>query len=300
MHYNSSFLYILIMTYHLSSLGIVRISGKDALPFLHSQLSNHILELKTGEACYAAYTSVQGRVIANGIVICQLDNELLFIVKRNLIAHLLKILNFYKVRRQIALEDQSANYLITVKMDKSAITTPPFPFKFATHKEGDSLVIPCPDGSTIQLLPPSNLSSINIDNDWQLFEIEQGISWIESASSGKYVPQMLNLEHLGALHFKKGCYPGQEVIARAQYRGVVRRRPALLIANQQLDIASAVYANKEVIGSIVACAKQTDQHYAMLAVLKISAKNESLYADIEGMKQSLHCEKLFIYQGHLA
>lgn len=295
MHYNSNFSYILIMACRLSSLGVVHISGKDALAFLHSQLSNHILELKIGEACYAAYTSVQGRVIANGIVIRQLDNELLFIVKRNLIARLLEILNFYKVRRLVTLEDQSDNYLITAEIDKNATTTPPFPFKFAIYKEANALVIACPDGSIIQLSPPDDLSSISTDNDWQLFEIKQGISWIESASSGKYVPQMLNLEHLGALHFKKGCYPGQEVIARVQYRGVVRRRPALLTANKQLDVASAVYANKEVIGSIVACAKQTDQHYAVLAVLKINAKNESLYADIEGVKHSLHCERLFIY-----
>lgn len=283
------------MSYRLSSLGIVRISGKDALAFLHSQLSNHILELKIGEACYAAYTSVQGRVIANGIVIHQLDNELLFIVKRNLIERLLETLDFYKVRRLVKLEDQSNNYSITAEIDKNAITTPPFPFKFASYKQADVLVIACPDGSTIRLSPEDDLCSINMDNSWQLFEIKQGISWIESSSSGKYVPQMLNLEHLGALHFKKGCYPGQEVIARAQYRGVVRRRPALLIANKQLDVASAVYANKEVIGSIVACAKQADQHYAALAVLKTSAKNESLYADVEGIKHSLHCERLFIY-----
>ena len=125
----------------------------------------------------------------------------------------------------------------------------------------------------ITQLPAYQASS---EQAWQQHEILNGYPWISAATTETAVAQMLNQHIIGGIHFKKGCYPGQEIIARAQYRGQVKRGLAILNASSLSDIGTLLYTNEEESGIIInSCLTETGHIY--LAVIKHSAANTALH-----------------------
>ncbi|MBN3860183.1 folate-binding protein [Neisseriaceae bacterium PsAf] len=282
--------------YYLQSFGIIEVSGEERQEFLQSQFSNDISALKLNEACYATYNNPKGRVIANFIVCCLRDN-LLILVKKDLIPTLIKKLNLYKLRSKVNLIDRSNDYQITGCLNQALIQSVPLPLKFSIQSNDENITVPCPNGSQFNIYIESDAQLrqvISDENDWNYFEIQQGFPWVTEKTSEKCVAQMLNQEWLGALHFKKGCYPGQEVIARSQYRGEVKRRPALLHAQSKHAIGSSLYQEQQEVGLILNIAK-IDNKYIYLAVVKVNSK-PTLHVSKEEINDTLELQKLFYYQ----
>ncbi|QRN40893.1 MAG: folate-binding protein [Neisseriaceae bacterium] len=284
--------------YYLQSFEIIEVTGEDRQIFLKSQFSNDISALEFNEACYATYNNHRGRAIANFIV-CNTGGNVLILVKRDLIPILIQKLNLYKLRSKVNILHRNNNsYQITGHFDKTLIQSVPFPLKFSIESSNESITIPCPNGSQfiVYVKPKTQVGEIILnENDWNSFEITQGFSWITQSTSEKCVAQMFNQEWLGAVNFKKGCYPGQEIIARSQYRGQVKRRPALLFSSSdEYLIGDILYQQEQEVGLILNKA-QIGQQSIYLAVIKIDSE-PLFYGNKKNNLNPLELKQLFYYQ----
>ena len=140
-----------------------------------------------------------------------------------------------------------------------------------------------------ELLPDYAAAAVLDENAWNLHEIRSGYAWISAATKETAVAQMLNQHIIGGVHFKKGCYPGQEIIARAQYRGQVKRGLAVLSGGSLEAAGIAVLENGAEAGQIINTAL-TDTGSLSLAVIKHAAA-QAVLTDADG--NSLKQEKLF-------
>jgi tRNA-modifying protein YgfZ len=268
------------MTHTASTLmpffGLIRVSGEDRASFLHNQLSNDINHLPAGQACLATYNTAKGRVIAN-IVLLNRGEDIILIAAADLCETLQKKLQIYIMRSKVKLECMEEwGAAVSVPASTTIPTEPQYVLPTVQTKQ--IWYITLPDNSTIQIgkinqLPPLNTETAKA---WQAHEINSGNPWISAATTETCVAQMLNQQLIGAVHFKKGCYPGQEIIARAQYRGQVKRGLALLETTDTLSTGATITdSNNEEVGLIINQVQQETTTLA-LAVIKHSAAETQL------------------------
>ena len=273
----------------LPFFGVAEVSGADAAEFLHSQLSNHILDLQPGEACFATYNSPRGRVLANMLVLRRADRFLL-VMAADLLEATIKRLRMFVLRSKTVFHTDSAWQVYGQSgADTGANATA---LKFVAE-EGDNglITLVLAGGNRILLssVPLPDADRPAAAKAWQAAEILQGRPWISQPIVESCVAQMLNQHLLGGVHFKKGCYPGQEIIARAQYRGQVKRGLAVLSGGSLEAAGIAVLENGAEAGQIINTAL-TDTGSLSLAVIKHAAA-QAVLTDADG--NSLKQEKLF-------
>ncbi len=270
------------MSTRLPFFGIVRVSGDDAAAFLHGQLSNDIQNLAAGQACYATYNTPKGRVIANMLVLNRGD-DLLLAMAADLIEPVVKRLRMFVMRAKAVFEPLP-DYAAAGDLPED--TAP-------QHAQAPALAFAATeqDGIWFTALPHGGLFSIGAaavlpeydataENAWNAHEIESGYPWISAATTETAVAQMLNQHIIGGVHFKKGCYPGQEIIARAQYRGQVKRGLAVLTATTPEAAGIAVQQQGDDAGIIINSAL-TPAGSVNLAVIKFAA-TEGALTDADG------------------
>jgi hypothetical protein len=208
----------------LNRYGLLSVTGADAREFLHAQLTVDIHNLPPERATLAGWCSAKGRLLATFLVI-QSPQGYYLQVARDLSAPVAKRLSMFVLRSKVKLADESDAWAqFGIWQNDSA------PSK-VEWKDNVGLV-PVDDKRVLRL-EPAGTPSLACDGDedaWYLGEIRAGRPLITAATQDQFVPQMVNLETLGGVDFQKGCYPGQEIVARAQYRGQVKRRMVRLPA----------------------------------------------------------------------
>lgn len=271
------------MTHTASSLmpyfGLIRVSGEDRAIFLHNQLSNDINHLSINHACLATYNTAKGRVIANMLVLKR-DNDIIILTSASLIDTLQKKLQIYIMRSKVKLEIMT-DWGAAVSVPETISTASEPQYVLPTSQTNQIWSITLPDGSIIQIGQTSQLPPFNaeVTESWKLHEITSGNPWISKETTETCVAQMLNQQLIGAVHFKKGCYPGQEIIARAQYRGQVKRGLALMEINGSVSSGKPIFDNhNEEVGLIINQVSQQTSTLA-LAVIKHSAAESELKCD---------------------
>ena len=206
----------------LHRYGLLSVSGADAREFLHAQLTNDILNLPPERAALAGWCSAKGRLLATFLVIPAPQGFLLQLA-RDLAPVVAKRLSLFVLRSKVKIADESDAWAQfgLFGAPASSVTW-----------EGDSASVPVDDSRALRLAPASAASlPCTLDEEaWYAAEIRAGRPLITAATQDQFVPQMVNLEILGGVDFRKGCYPGQEIVARAQYRGQVKRRMVRLPA----------------------------------------------------------------------
>ena len=259
----------------LPFFGVAEVSGADAAEFLHSQLSNHILDLQPGEACFATYNSPRGRVLANMLVLRRADRFLL-VMAADLLEATIKRLRMFVLRSKTVFHTDSAWQVYgqsgaDTGADAAAL-------KFVAEEGDNGLITLVLAGGNRILLSSVPLPDADHPAEaWQAAEILQGRPWISQLTVESCVAQMLNQHLLGGVHFKKGCYPGQEIIARAQYRGQVRRGMAVCRSAMPVAVGSKVEADGEEVGIVINSAAH-DGAFVLLAVIKHGAAGKALQA----------------------
>ena len=261
----------------LPFFGVVRVSGDDRAAFLHNQLSNHIEALAEGQACYATYNTPKGRVIANMLVINR-GEDLLLVMAADLIESTIKRLRMFVLRAKVVFEALPEFGVAGELADNHAPQPPAEPqLAFAALQNENICRISLPHGGILLVGEQSRLPAYDAAAEyaWQRHEIESGYPWIADASREAAVAQMLNQHTIGGVHFKKGCYPGQEIIARAQYRGQVKRGLAVLSADSLQAAGVPVQQNGEEAGIIINSVP-TENGSLCLAVIKHAAARAEL------------------------
>jgi folate-binding protein YgfZ len=227
----------------LDSLGVLRARGAEVVSFLQGQLSNDVALLGPERSLLAGYHNPQGRVIALLRVLQVAPDDLLAILPRELIAVVVQRLGKFVLRAKVKLADDSGAWTVTGLMRcappaGSAASAPasnaadglPATVNGVTRIDA-SLALRVAEEPARWLLvsplaqppPVSGCGPVGVEV-WQRLAIAAGEPQVYAATSEAFVAQMLNLDALGAIAFDKGCYTGQEIIARAHYRGKVKRR----------------------------------------------------------------------------
>lgn len=206
----------------LPFFGVVRVTGDDRHDFLHNQLSNDINNLPQNQACYATYNTPKGRVIANMLVL-NLGDEIILAMAADLLETVVKRLKMFVLRAKVQFEMLPDWGISGSLNDDAQAIYPHEPHLTLPTNENGEIVLP--HSGCLKIAPKTELPPHSPQHElaWQTHEIASGYPWICAATTETCVAQMLNQHTIGGVHFRKGCYPGQEIIARAQYRGQVKR-----------------------------------------------------------------------------
>jgi folate-binding protein YgfZ len=230
---------------------VIRARGADAAKFLQGQLTNDVLSLGPTGARLAGFCSAKGRLQASFIVWRQADDEFLLACSRSLLAPTLKRLSMFVLRAQCKLDDASEEVALwgLAGAEAHALMADAAPWQ-RRNWDGAALIrlpdgaglpralVAVPEGAGPALAATGTLTP----EVWRWLEVQSGVVTIEAATVDRFVPQMVNFELVGGVDFQKGCYPGQEVVARSQYRGTTKRRTFLFESDALAKAGQDVFA----------------------------------------------------------
>jgi folate-binding protein YgfZ len=218
----------------LPDRGVIRASGADAASFLQGQLTNDVARLAAGSARLAGFCSAKGRLQASFIVWRPADDEFLLSCPTSVLAPTLKRLSMFVLRAKCKLSDASDEIALFGVAGPAATAMLGDADVWQRRPRADASAIRLPDAAGLRralLAAPvaaeADAAPPMTPATWRWLEVESGIVTIEASTVDRFVPQMVNFELVGGVDFQKGCYPGQEVVARSQYRGTTKRRTLL-------------------------------------------------------------------------
>ena len=271
----------------LPHLGVIRAEGEDAAAFLHGQLTQDFALLDLQHARLAAFLSAKGRMQASFIGFKRSPADILLVCSRDLLAATLKRLSMFVLRSKVKLTDATAGFaLLGIAGDamasvagsaQPAWSKADFDAQTIVHlypADGQPRALwvapagtPAPEGSA---LDPAL---------WLWSEVRSGVATLSAPVVDAFVPQMLNYESVGGVNFKKGCYPGQEVVARSQFRGTLKRRAYIVHADAPLAVGAEVFHASDAeqpCGTVVQAAAALGGGFDAIASLQIAAAGDGL------------------------
>lgn len=274
----------------LAHWGLIEATGDDAASFLHGQLSQDVQHLGDAEARLAAYCNAKGRMLASLLLLRPQADRLWLACSADVLPATLKRLRMFVLRAKARLEDAGGSLALVGLTGDSArawLGADMPQAAWQVTQRGDARIVALPAGAAPAWLwigPAQEadgvlaaLPALSLD-DWRWLEVQTGVPRIEAATVEQFVPQMVNLELIGGVNFKKGCYPGQEIVARSQYLGKLKRRmvradvdaagDAPLAAGQEVFAASDP---SQPAGMVVNAAPAPGGGYAALVEVKLAA-----------------------------
>lgn len=267
--------------YPVSHLSILKVSGDDATQFLQGQLTCDIKELNDQNSFFAGFCNAKGRVISTLLILKQ-QNDFLLILPTALFDKVKNKLKMYVLRSKVQLQDAGDEMCLSgVSCTKDMATGLLLP-ELAFSRQNQLLKLPnchylliANPAEAIAFWSERIGQEFQVQNGqaWQALDLTAGLAWLDEASSEEYIPQMLNLDKLGGISFTKGCYTGQEVVARTHYLGKAKRELFLAEVAAEVIFAeenSVIDEAGQVVGQILT--RYLDHNgYKMLLVLQTSA-----------------------------
>lgn len=270
----------------ISHLGIIRVQGDDAASFLHGQLTNDFVLLDQQHARLAAFCSAKGRMQASFIGFKRAPDDILLICSQDLLTRTLKRLSMFVLRAKAKLTDASADFQL-FGLIGNAVPATEAPWTLHTQADGSHLVHLYPAAGQPRALlvapvgTPAPQGTALTSEQWLWTEVASGIAMVSEPVFELFVPQMLNYESVGGVNFKKGCYPGQEVVARSQFRGTLKRRAYIVHADQPLNAGQEVFAAsdaEQATGTVVQAAPAPQGGWDAIVSMQIQSAQEALTA----------------------
>lgn len=266
----------------LPHLGIIRVEGEEAAKFLQGQLTQDFVLLGLDQARLAGFLSAKGRMQASFIGFKRSATEILLVCSADLLAPTLKRLSMFVMRAKAKLTDASADFVLYGVVGdaiqniaagahsawaKVDFDTQNLVFLYPALNQPRALWI-APAGT-----PPPPGPALGLDL-WHWSEVMGGVATLSAPVVDAFVPQMLNFESVGGVNFKKGCYPGQEIVARSQFRGTLKRRTYVAHADQALAVGDEVFQAadpEQPCGTVVQVAPAPDGGFDALVSMQIAA-----------------------------
>jgi folate-binding protein YgfZ len=258
----------------LSKYALLHIHGEDATTFLQGQFSCDVAAISAGGVTLGSYSNAKGRMQAT-FILAGVDGQYYLLLRKDIAEGFRRRLSMFVLRAKVKIDAVTEQYALWLLQDAQAVQ----PALLEVGEAGLNLSI----GHGLVLRLQRQPQSVNWQQGLQpvgsaaadYVFIRAGLGWVSQATFEEFVPQMLNLELLGGVSFKKGCYPGQEIVARTQYLGKVKRR--LYRANVRgasVNEGAAIITaatGDQVIGRVVLSAKMADGSVACLLVLQHTA-----------------------------
>ncbi|MBC7445696.1 MAG: folate-binding protein YgfZ [Polaromonas sp.] len=276
-------------TVQLKNHGVIRATGADADQFLQGQLTQDVTRLDSAQASLAAFCNAKGRMQASFVVFRSSADDLLLICSRDLIAATVKRLSMFVMRAKVTLLDASDEFVLygaagSAVQSLAGCSGAPWTkvdltgaaLVFLYPGAGRQRALWCaPAGSAAPGGPALELET------WNWLEVQSGVALVTQPIFEAFVPQMLNYESVDGVNFKKGCYPGQEIVARSQFRGTLKRRAYLVHSgsNAGLGVGQAVFHAQEAdqpCGMVAASAANPAGGFDAIVSLQTAAAADAL------------------------
>ena len=246
------------------SNAVLRVSGDDAAEFLHNQFTNDVKALAVGSAHWSGWCTPKGRLLYT-FALARDAQGFLLLLPAEFAEALAKRLRLFILRSKAKVEDVSAT---TPRFGLLGGDIPEGAFRLDA---GRALVFGAP--------PPGRAGT---PAQWTLSLIRAGIVQVAAGTQEEFVPQMANYDLIGGVSFKKGCYPGQEIVARTQYRGILKKRTVRVRSAGPLAPGEKVYSaafGEQAAGIVAAAAPAPEGGYEALVVAQLEAiAQKSLHA----------------------
>ena len=270
----------------------MKISGEDALTFLQGQFSNDVNLLEGNNSQFNSYNSPKGRMYASFRLYKQ-DDDFFMLLPKEIIEPILKRLRMFVMRSKVVLDDLTESWS-SVGLSGSAVNDikhfPKTVDAILNNGELTYLQIPGIESRLIAVGPTSKIEAFKKDIDsnftqtnadhWKRLDIHAGLPNIYTATQETFVAQMVNLPQVNGVSFTKGCYPGQEVVARMHYLGKLKKRmyritiDGLIIPTPGDNLYFGNSENSQSIGQIVDAQLNNNGGLDALAVVQVSAADK--------------------------
>lgn len=272
----------------LSHFGVLRVGGEDAESFLQNLLSNDIREVTPNRAQLSSFNTAKGRMLAS-FVVWREGNEYLLQLPRALAEPIRKKLSMYVLRSKVKITDASDERVCLGVAGTEAATLlqklfASLPQRIWDVTQADGAVIVCRGALRYQITTPGARAmalwqtlrpsaTLAGAGCWDWLDIRAGIPFILPATQEAFVPQMVNFEVIGGVNFKKGCYPGQEVVARMHYLGKPKRRMYLarVMSGDAVQAGDELFSAadpEQACGKVVQAARAAHGGFELLAVVQ--------------------------------
>ena len=280
----------------LSQLGVIAFSGEDTATFLQGQLTNDVRALHADSAQWNGYCNPKGRLLGNFLVWRQGEDTCLQ-MSGDIVPGVQKRLAMFILRAKVKARDASDETVRLVVAGAAAQATVQaamgaLPAAAMTTAVGESgLVVRVGNDKFVLSVAPEAAPAVwqalaghatPVGAPvWDWLRLNAGIPMIVAATQEQFVPQMVNLEAIGGVSFQKGCYPGQEIVARSQYLGKMKRRMFLAHVDAAAAPGDSLYSADvpgQATGTVVNAAPAPDGGFDILAVAQIeSARTQTLH-----------------------
>lgn len=259
----------------LPQLGVIRAVGEEAASFLQNQLTQDMEQLPVGQARLAAFCNAKGRMRASFVACRRSAHEFWLVCPADLLAVTLRRLSMYVLRSRLKLSDASSEIEVFGLMGESAGQA-----ALGAADDGPFVAaLPSADGTARALwLAPAGSTSPQgktvSAGAWDFAAVRSGVATVGTAVADAFVPQMLNYESVDGVNFKKGCYPGQEVVARSQFRGAIKRRAFVAQVAGPAQAGEDVYVEgdpDQPVGLIAQAAPAPEGGTAVIVSLQLKA-----------------------------
>lgn len=277
---------------HLKDMGVIRIAGPDSAKFLQGQITADINKVDTENSSFAAVCTPKGRIIANFFVLQSAPETYLLVIKEDVLETLLSHLKKYAVFFKTELNDVSEQYNVSSMFAFSGAVSPleQYPLLIPTsHQDACSQLIL--DNSfyrqTLTLAPKTEeLPDAEDPAAHNVMVLLAARPLLSKKDTEEILPQWINMQRNGGISFSKGCYTGQEIVARMKYRGKSKKHLALFAAEQSIQAGSDVVTQEgKTIGQVFETADAGEAHIAQV-ILNVD-QSEFTDASTEGTALTL-------------
>lgn len=278
----------------LSQFGLLKVSGEDAPSFLQNLLSNDIREVTSTRAQLSSFNNAKGRMLAS-MLIWRDGNDYVLQLHHSLTEQIRKKLSMYVLRSKVKIADVSAE-LVCIGIAgeyadaalKARYSTLPQQAMDVVVDGEDSILCRAANRFQVTTTPQraielwQALSALHVVGSpcWDWLDIRAGVPFVQAATLEAFVPQMLNFEVIGGVNFKKGCYPGQEVVARMHYLGKASRRMYLahLMDATEVKAGDALFSTvsgEQSCGAVVSAQAAPAGGWDALVVVQLASHDEA-------------------------
>jgi folate-binding protein YgfZ len=287
----------------VTDLGLIAVAGEDAATFLHSQLTSDVTHLAPGEARLAGFCTPKGRLQATFLV--WRDAQAIYLqLPRELQAPQQKRLAMFVLRAKAKLADATLEPGFEAVLGLGGAKAESVLRAYVAELPGAPYLSVRSDAGTVVRLADAfdsprylwltsaatataalpalkDALALGGNQAWHLAAIHAGVPQVTLKTQEQFVPQMVNLELLGGVNFKKGCYPGQEIVARSQYLGKLKRRTALVTIDDAVALAGhEVFSSadpEQPCGMVVNAAVNGAGGVDALVEMKLAALGEDVH-----------------------
>ncbi|MGE5386542.1 MAG: YgfZ/GcvT domain-containing protein [Betaproteobacteria bacterium] len=284
----------------LFHFGLIECAGDEAQVFLHNQLTSDVNHLERDKAQHSAWCTAKGRMLASFIAWHQ-NQALRLTLAAELVAPVIKRLRMYVLRSKVTINDLTDSHVLIGLAGPEAgavLATAGLPVPWeamATAEAGEIKVVRIESGRFLIAIPAEAAADIwhKLTNTarpvgtsaWRYLDITAALPVVSAATSEEFVPQMADFEKIGGVSFHKGCYPGQEIVARTQYLGKVKRHLYRVESTVPLAAGDDLHSPEnpdQTIGKIVTGAPSPRGGFAALAVIQSNFAASARLGAIDG------------------